>query len=121
MRILIIEDNAAFRDSLRTLLCAHDGSLEVLEAADGGEAVALTLAYHLDLVFVDIQLPDRSGLALTRDLKRRFPDLPVAILTSYDLPEYRTAADHCGANHFFGKDSTSADEILYLVDRYQHH
>lgn len=121
MRILIIEDNTAFRDSLRTLLCTHEDGIEVLEAADGSDALALTGSYHPDLVFVDIQLPDRTGLAVTRDLKRRYPAIPVAILTSYDLPEYRTAADHCGANYFFGKDTTSVDEILNVVDYYLRH
>lgn len=121
MRILIVEDNAAFRDSLRTLLCSHEGDIEVLEDVDGSAALALTDAYRPDLVFVDIQLPDRTGLAITRDLKRHYPSIPVAILTSYDLPEYRAAADHCGANYFLGKDTSSADEILHLVDYYLHH
>lgn len=120
MHILIIEDNAAFRGSLRALLCSHSGAVEVLEAADADEALALAQAFCPGLIFIDIQLPGGNGLSVTRDIKACFPDTPVAILTSYDLPEYRSAAANCGANHFLGKDTSSANDILGLVDAYLH-
>ncbi|MFZ5622648.1 MAG: response regulator [Pseudomonadota bacterium] len=120
MRILIIEDNAAFRNSLRALLCSHSDAVEVLEAADAGEALDLARTSGPGLIFVDIQLPGGNGLSVTRDIKAFLPDTPVAILTSYDLPEYRSAAADCGANHFLGKDTSSADDILGLVDAYLH-
>lgn len=116
MRILIIEDNAIFRESLRTLLCAHSDSIEVFEAEDGMDALGLINNCKPDIVFIDIQLPQQTGLQVTRTIKRHFPGIPVAIITSYDFPEYRLAADHCGANYFFCKDTTGAQEIVSLVD-----
>lgn len=118
MRILIIEDNAAYRDSLCTLLCSHDCGIEILEACDGSEALVQVSDFKPDIVFIDIQLPDQTGLAVTRTIKRHFPATPIAILTSHDSPEYRSAADHCGANYFFGKDTAGADEILHLVNHH---
>lgn len=120
MRILIIEDNAVFRESLRALLCAHSECIEVFESDDGNDALDQMEACKPDIVFIDIQLPDKTGLQITRTLKRHFPGTPVAIITSYDFPEYRTAADHCGANYFFCKDTTGAEEIMNLVDYHLH-
>jgi DNA-binding NarL/FixJ family response regulator len=121
MRILIIEDNAEFRESLCTLLCSRNHAIEVFEALDGNEAMILARACHPDLVFIDIQLPDKTGLTVTREIKRHYPETPVAILTTYDLPEYRMAANRCGADYFFGKDTSSVDELLGLVDCYLPH
>ncbi|HEY9198553.1 MAG TPA: response regulator transcription factor [Gammaproteobacteria bacterium] len=120
MRVLIIEDNAAFRDSLRSLLRSRSNAMEILEACDGSDAISLVADFTPDIVFIDIQLPGPTGLSVTRTIKRHFPALPIAILTSYDLPEYRNAAYLCGANYFFGKDTIGAEEILHLVSDHLH-
>lgn len=60
-----------------------------------------TLAPHL--VFVDICLPGMNGFRLTQRIKKDFPNIRVAIVTGYDLPEYREAAIQNGADRFLLK------------------
>jgi DNA-binding NarL/FixJ family response regulator len=64
---------------------------------------------------MDIHLPGVNGLQLTQKIKKDFPDINIAILTDYDLPEYRQAAIQCGADRFYVKSSFKWDELEALV------
>jgi len=64
---------------------------------------------------VDIRLPGENGLQLTRKVKQRFPQVCVIIVTSYDLPEYREAASHYGADHFVTKGASCWTELTAAV------
>ena len=115
-QILIVEDNAPFRQSLREMLCEQFPTMGIEEAGDGEDALGKigTLSPHL--VFMDIKLPGQNGLEVTREIKARYPGIRVIILTSYDLPEYREAAENYGADYFLSKGSSSREEIIALVD-----
>jgi DNA-binding NarL/FixJ family response regulator len=113
-RTLIVEDNATFPRSLRELLRSNFPSLEIVEASDGEEALQKVSNLTLDLIFMDIRLPGEDGLSVTRKLKALHPEIPVAILTSYDLPEYREAARESKADHFISKGSRT-NKILDVV------
>jgi len=115
-QILIVEDNAAFRQSLREMLCEQFPTMGVEEAEDGEDALDKMETLSPHLVFMDIKLPGRSGLEITKTIKERYPGIRVIILTSYDLPEYREAANQYGADFFLSKGSSSREEILALVD-----
>ncbi len=115
-RTLIVEDNDTYRQTLRGLLDSRFPSMAFEEAKDGNEALKKIRDFLPDLVFMDIKLREESGLELTKKIRGSFPDIIVVILTSYDLPEYREAAKLCGANHFVSKSSSTAEEILALVE-----
>ena len=116
LQILIVEDNAPFRQSLREMLCEQFPAMGVEEAEDGEDALDKIETLSPHLVFMDIKLPGQSGLEVTREIKARYPGIIVIILTSYDLPEYREAANQYGADYFLSKGSSSREEILTLVD-----
>jgi DNA-binding NarL/FixJ family response regulator len=90
------------------------------EAENGREALQKTTDFLPNLIFMDIKLPGKSGLELTKQIKDKFPSTIVIVLTNYDLPEYRVAAYESGANHFLGKGSSTAEEILRLVGSILH-
>jgi DNA-binding NarL/FixJ family response regulator len=113
-RTLIVEDNATFRQSLRELLRSKFPSLEIVEASDGEEALQKVSHLPLDLIVMDIKLPGENGLSVTRKIKAFHPEIPVAILTSYDLPEYREAARESKADHFISKGSPT-NKIVDIV------
>ena len=115
LKVLIVDDSASFRGSLRDLLCQQLPRVLVLEAADGREALELVRWTPPDLAFIDIELGMESGLDLTRKIRVGHPDLPIAIITNYDLPEYRLAARDSGANSFFSKTSSSVEDIFAWV------
>ena len=114
-KILIVEDHAVFRQSLKEILQAQFPGIVVEEAAEGNEALKKTDDLHPDLIFMDIKLPGENGLELTKKIKNRYPETPIIILTSYDLPEYRQIAFQYGANYFVPKCSSIREEILKLV------
>lgn len=86
------------------------------EAENGKEAMQKIQDSLPHLVFMDIKLPDENGLEITRKIKTRYAKIRVIILTSYDLPEYREAANNFGADYFVAKGSSSREEIMALVD-----
>ena len=112
---MIIEDNTSFRQSLVELLSACFPRMHILEAGDAEQGFHQVEAKPPDLVFVDIRLPGENGLELTKRLKRDFPSLPVVILTSHDLPEYREAAEHYGADFFLTKGSLTRRDLTEVV------
>jgi DNA-binding NarL/FixJ family response regulator len=115
LKVLIVDHSASFRSSLRELLCQEVPQVLVVEASDGREALELFHRTTPDLAFIDIELNAESGLDLTRTIRRQHLDMPIAIITDYDLPEYRLATQDCGANSFFSKTSSSVEGILAWV------
>ena len=113
--ILLVEDNNIFRRSLKEMLTMHFPAMGIHEASNADEALDLIDAQDPDLIFMDIKLPGKNGLELTRAIKRAKSDIHVIIFTSYDLPEYRDAAFRCGASHFFTKGEVKSEELAAAV------
>jgi DNA-binding NarL/FixJ family response regulator len=86
------------------------------EAENRKEALQKTNDFLPELILMDIKLPGESGLELTKQIKDKFPSTIVIVLTNYAFPEYRVAAYESGADYFLGKGSSTAEEILELVD-----
>lgn len=110
---LLVDDSEVFRESLRRLLTKHFPSMRIDEAATGKEALHQTCMH--ELVFMDIRLPDANGLDLTRRLKAEHPATAVCVVTQYDVPEYREAANRCGANGFMLKDGLTEAALIRMV------
>jgi len=104
-RILIVEDNPFFLQFLKETLYSRFPSMDILEAANGEEALQKIETFKPDAIFMDLRLPGENGLEVTKKIKAEHPDIVVAIITNYDLPEYREAAYQCKADHFVSKDS----------------
>ena len=116
---MIVEDNISFREVFKDLLLTQYPPVEVIEAGSGEEALKRLGSNAFDLVFMDINLPGENGLEITRKIKAVWQDVPVTIITSYDIPEYREAAIRYGANSFIAKDSLKWDEISKVIRCFQ--
>jgi DNA-binding NarL/FixJ family response regulator len=113
--VLIIENNDFFRRSFKEILKLYIPSLIIDESADGSDVLDKIQRNRPDVVFMDIQLPGKNGLELTREIKYAHPDVAVSIFTNYDIPEYRSIAEDCGADYFLLKDTVSGAEIAAMV------
>ena len=113
--VLLVEDNPTFRKSLKEMLALRFPGLEIGEASDGEEALQELGNINPDIIFMDIKLPGRNGLEVTRIIKKARSEVEVIIFTSYDIPEYREAAFECGASYFFTKGNAGSDEIADIV------
>ena len=115
-RVLIVEDNPIFRQTMMEIL-SHQFPSMVLEGASDSKTALEKIEDSLpDLIFMDIRLAGENGLHLTEHIKRRHPQIIVAILTSYDWPEYREAAYKFGANYFIMKGSSTNREIVEMIE-----
>ncbi|MGO9372805.1 MAG: response regulator transcription factor [Syntrophobacteraceae bacterium] len=113
--ILIVEDNPLLRDTLRGMLTTRFPSIMVQEASNAEEALSEFEKINPCLIFMDIRLPDKNGLEITKTIKETNPEIEIIILTSHDLPEYREAAFRSGASHFLAKGNVKIDDITSLV------
>ena len=87
----------------------------VAEAAGINEGMEKIQSVRPDLIFIDIELAGESGLELTRKIRNDYGDIPIAILTNYDLPEFRQAAQESGASYFFSKSSSTMDDVISAI------
>ncbi len=111
-RILIVEDNNFFRELLKDTLLSQFPSLDIFEAADGKEAIQKVKTLLPDLIFMDIRLGEESGLKIIQKIKAKYPNIIIAILTGYDLPEYREAARQYEVDHFLTKGISTQEDII---------
>jgi len=113
MRILIADDHALFRDSLRSLLEAH--GLEVVgEAKDGREAFELARRLGPDVVLMDLAMRGLDGLAATRLISAELPAVKVVVLTASDEDAKLFEAIKSGAQGYLLKNLESEDFFSLL-------
>ena len=113
--VLIVEDSRIFRTVLRGILTSGIPSIVVEEASNAAEALFQFQRIKPFLIFIDIKLPDDSGLEITKTIKWIDPEVEIIILTSYDMPEYREVAFLNGASHFLTKGNLKIDEVISLA------
>jgi DNA-binding NtrC family response regulator len=99
--VLIIDDEAAIRESLETLLELEGYSVE--SAATGDEGLTRIGDRPFDLVLLDLALPDRNGIDLLADLHMHDPQLSVIMITAYGTVENAVKAMQAGATNFVQK------------------
>jgi len=115
IRVLVVDDNAGFRESLLSLLEA--GNLQVVgEAGSGVEALGLVRSLAPDVVLMDVRMPTMDGIEATRLLKADFPDLGVVALSGHEDQKIVRGMLVAGASGYVLKDS-DGDEILTAVSR----
>ena len=115
LRMLLVEDNLIFREALRQSISDRFPPLTIDQAGSSEEALQKITLNPPHFVFTDIRLPGMSGLELTQKIKKDFPNIRIAIITGYDLPEYRQAAARYGAEGFFGKESLQWDQVEAFI------
>ena len=114
-KLLIVDPNEPFRQSLKKVLANRVPSVDIQEAADGAEGLQKVQTFRPRLICVEIHLPAESGLDLASRIKADHPDTIIVILTSYDLPEYKIAADKIGVEHMVPKDDWTGEDMIALV------
>ncbi len=112
MTILILDDEPVIRDVLQTVLGkAGFATLEAATAADGLDRLE---AEPVDLLLLDLMLPDRPGLEVLTEVRQRWPELPVVIVTAYSSVESAISAMRQGAYHYLPKPFRN-DEVVHVV------
>ena len=116
IRAILVEDDNEFRQCIKKIFSARYPSMQLIEAGDGMEAMSKIDLLPPDLIFMDIQLPGKNDLELTRMIKARNPNAIIVILSNHDLTEYRETAYRNGAKYYVSKDAPIGD-LFSLVER----
>lgn len=108
MKILIVDDSSAMRMIVRrTLREAGYGNLEVLQASDGNEALAVIHKDLPDLIFSDWNMPNKSGIELLQALNEEGYKIPFGFVTTESSAEMRARASQNGAKFLITKPFTA--------------
>ncbi len=108
IRVLLVDDQALFREGLRTLLSVWDDIEVVGEAANGAEAVTAVAQLKPDVVLMDLRMPVLDGVAATRRICAQNPDCRIIVLTTFDDDEHIFDGLRAGAAGYLLKDVPSA-------------
>ena len=114
IRIVLADDHAVVREGTRLLLERETDLMIVGEAANGDEAIDQVGKLRPDVAILDIAMPQRNGIQATREIKRRWPQTNILVLTAYDDDEYVYAIVDAGAAGYLLKD-VPADELIGAV------
>ena len=114
-RIVIADDQALFREGLRTLLSTRPDMDVVGEAANGDEAVALVEQLRPSVVLMDLRMPKADGIQATARLRERCPEIPVLVLTTFDDDANLFGALRAGAAGYLLKDVSSETLVSAIL------
>ena len=116
LRVLLVDDQALFRDIAKNMFSSVEEFEVVAEAEDGADAVDAYANLKPDLVLMDVQMPRVNGLEATKQILKDNPDAKVVITSMRSEPEYRRLALDTGALGFIAKRDLSISALKEVLD-----
>jgi DNA-binding NarL/FixJ family response regulator len=111
-RVVIAEDHTILREGLKSLLSSSPDFEIIGEAGDGREAIRCVEKCKPNLILVDLSMPRMNGIDAIREIKRRFPETKILVLTVHKTEEYILATLKAGADGYVLKDATHAELMI---------
>jgi len=112
--VLIADDHAMLRSGLRHFLEQDEAITTIAESATAAETLAQLRAAPFDLLILDINMPDRSGIDILRQVRASHPDTRVLVLSGFSERQYAVNVLRAGARGYLGKDQ-APEEVLRAV------
>lgn len=116
IRVLVCDDHLIVRQGIKQILADADDIEVACEAAHGPDAIRLVREPHarIDVVLLDIAMPQRDGLDMLKQFKNEFPKLPVLILSTYSDKQYAVFSLKLGAAGYLNKSADSEQMIAAI-------
>jgi two-component system nitrate/nitrite response regulator NarL len=115
LRLLLVDDHALVREGIRSSLVHFSSIKPVGEAANGKEALRKCKELRPDVVLMDLNMPEMSGLEATPLIREKFPETKIIVLTVHDNKEYIFQILKAGAHGYVLKD-TSPGELVRAIE-----
>jgi two-component system, NarL family, response regulator LiaR len=109
IRILLVDDHAVVRSGLSTFLLVNKDMELVAEATDGAEAIQMTSLHEPDVILMDLMMPGLDGVAATREIHRKYPQIKIIALTSFSEQNLVQGALQAGAIGYLQKNITAVE------------
>lgn len=113
-KIVIAEDHKILREGLKSLLRTIDDLEIVGEASDGLEAIRCVESYHPELLLLDLSMPKMNGISVIRDIKSRFPETKILVLTIHESEDYILESFHSGLDGYCLKDANYSELLIAI-------
>jgi two-component system invasion response regulator UvrY len=113
-KILLADDHAILRKGLKQMLVEDRATFEVGEASTGRETLDMLRQTKWDLLILDINMPDRSGIDILRQIQASYPDLKVLVLSGFPERQYAVNMIRAGASGYLNKEM-APEELLAAV------
>lgn len=114
IKVVLAEDHTIVRKGIRSLLESEGDMVILAEASDGREAVKEVEKHHPDVVLMDISMPGLNGLEATRQIKQRYQDTKVLVLTMHETAEHIFQILQAGASGYLVKH-TAPQELVQAI------
>jgi len=111
IRVIVADDHTILREGVCSLLALQSDIEVVGEASDGVEALQLLAGIEVDVVIMDMVMPRMNGLEATREIKRRWPEVKILILSMYDDDAYVQQVIQAGASGYVLKRVATEDLV----------
>ena len=114
IQILVVDDHTIFRSGIRRLLLDEVDMCVAAEASNGPEAIKLLGVQSFDLVLLDINMEERSGLEILASIRNLSNSPPVLMLSMYPEEQYALIAVQGGAKGYISKDAEPSELVLAI-------
>ena len=119
IKVMIVDDQVILSEGIRSVLASSDELDVIATAADGKESLELMEQGKVpDVVLLDIRMPNMNGVVTTGEIKKRFPDVKILILTTFDDSDYILSALNNGACGYLLKDISAPALIDSIKNAY---
>lgn len=109
IKVLLVDDHAVVRSGLSKFLMVNKDFKLVGEASDGDEAVQLTALHKPDVILMDLMMPGVDGIAATRHIHNKYPEVKIIALTSFSEQNMVEGALQAGAAGYLQKNVTAVE------------
>lgn len=115
IKIALIDDHDILREGLKQILNRSESMEVIAEGGSAADAVSICNQYKIDVLLLDISLPDRNGIEALKLIKERHHDLSVLILSSHVESMYALRAFKAGASGYLTKNSASSELVTAIT------
>src|SRR5262245_10613064 len=119
LKLMIVDDHAGARNMIRRVIARSDDT--VIECGSADEALGTVGTFQPDCLTMDIRMPGNSAFAAIRAIREEHPTVRIVVVTGYDQPDFRRAANDAGAAAYVAKDNLAGLYLLVAPQRLTSH
>lgn len=119
IKVMLVDDQVLLREGLKTIINLQDDMEVLLEASNGREAIDLLKSQDVDVILMDIRMPQLNGIDATLKIKNEYPSISIIVLTTFNEEDLIVDALASGADGYLLKDIGAENLVSAIKDAYK--